>query len=296
MTPGLIYLNRYPLDRALRLWLSFYRAGKFQPSYQDDIYSPAAHRRYIPSDLDRDLKAYHELLSVIQSRCPGSTISDAPGLVDTVTLEEFPNLTGFLPDFLQRARRPSFIYIAPGLRVPSSEWIRQMLPRAHIEGYDPGNNYDSEPLPLFPGPKITLYSSWFKINQKSRVVNNVSGLYSWPDYLSMDAVRLILPSPIGENGWVREGNEEETSEESRAKGVPTERAQTDALYQYGWCPFLPCHLPTLSVILSNWKKLIEDGEWQVGPDGVEGGIEKFMEADTEEHCLSYRIGVCLDDA
>lgn len=255
----------------------------------------------MPSDLDRDLKAYHELLSAIQSRCLGSTISDEPSLVDTTILEEFPNLTGFLPEFLRRARRPSFTYIAPGLRVPSSEWIRQMLSQARREGrlqepYDPGNNYDSEPLPLFPGPKITSYSSWFEINQKSSLVNDISGLYSWPDYLSMDAVRFILPSPIGANGWVREGNEEETSEESRAKGVPHEKAQNDALYQYGWCPFLPSHLPTLSVILNNWTKMIEEGEWKVGPDGVEGGIETFMEADTEGHCLAYRIGVCLDDA
>lgn len=105
-----------------------------------------------------------------------------------------------------------------------------------------------------------------------------------------------MPYPIGANGWVREGNEEHITNDSRAEGVPPERIKNDALYQYGWCPFFPDHLPTLSVILNNWKKLIEEEKWIVGPDGVEGGIEKFKEADTQEHCLSYRIGVCLDDA
>lgn len=292
--------NRYPLDRALRLWLSLYKAGKFQPNGPHDIYHGETHRRYVDSDLKRDLKAYNELLAAIQTRCPGSTINDEPGLVDAETLDEM-NVFGFNRDFYLHARRPSFTYIAPGLEVPSSEWIRQMLAQARADGRlqqhaNSNNNYDSEPLPLFPGPKVTLYSSDFNDKEhRSGVVNDTSGLYGWPDYLSGDAVRLVLPSPIGANGWVREGNDEFTTEEHRAEGVPDGRVQNDALYQYGWCPFLPRHLPTFSVILNNWKRLIEDGVWKVGPDGVEGGIETWKQADTEEHCLSYRIGVCLDD-
>lgn len=201
--------SRYPLDRALRLWLSLYKAGKFQPNGYD-IYDGEAHRRYIKSDLERDLKAYDDLLSTIQSRCPGSTIAEA-GLVDAETLDEM-NVEGFPRDFYLQARRQSFTYIAPGLQVPSSEWIRQMLAQARIEGrlqepYDPRNNYDSEPLPLFPGPKITTYSSYldkqhryFDEEHRSGIVNETSGLYAWPDYLSGDAVRLILSSPIGANG------------------------------------------------------------------------------------------------
>lgn len=128
------------------------------------------------------------------------------------------------------------------------------------------------------------------------MVNDISGLYSWAGYLSGDAVRLVLPYPIGENGWVREGNDDQPTDEIREDGVPDYRVQNDALYQYGECPFFPDHLPTLSVILNNWKRLIEEGKWQVGPDGVEGRIETFKDADTEELCASYRIGVCLDDA
>lgn len=98
------------------------------------------------------------------------------------------------------------------------------------------------------------------------VVNNTTELYIWPNYLSGDAVRLILLSHRLE--WIGAGRE---------------------------CPFLPDYLPTLSVILKNWKRLIKEGRWRVGPDGMEGGIDAFKEADDKENCLSYCIGVCLDD-
>lgn len=175
-----------------------------------------------------------------------------------------------------------------------------MLSQAHTEGrlrqpLVSQNNHDNGPLSLFPGPKITSYSSAFAQNHRSGVVDDISGLYSWPDYLSGDAVRLVLPLPIGENGWVRDGNDERSTEDGHVHGVKDFRIQNGALYQRESCHFLPSHLPTLSVILNNWKKLIEEGKWHVGPDGVEGGIEEFKEADTEELCPSYRIGVCLDD-
>lgn len=287
----------------MRLWLSLYKAGKFQPAVgPHDIYSGIAHQKYVPSDLGRDLKAYDDLLSTIQARCPGSTISDEPGLVDSETLDEM-NVWGFSRDFYLQARRPSFTYIAPGLQVPSSEWIREMLAHARAQGRletppDSDNNYDSEPLPLFPGPKIITYSSNFDdTDLRSGIVDDTSGLYVWPDYLSGDAAQLVLPSPIGGNGWVLDGNDDYTTEEYRAgDGVPDLKIQNDALYQHGWCPFLPRHLPTFSIILNNWKKLIEEGVWQVGPDGVEGGIDTFKQADTEEYSQSYRIGVCLDDS
>jgi len=31
------------------------------------------------------------------------------------------------------------------------------------------------------------------------------------------------------------------------------------------------------------------GEWEVGGEGVLGGIEKFKEADTDEHFFKYQL-------
>jgi hypothetical protein len=35
--------------------------------------------------------------------------------------------------------------------------------------------------------------------------------------------------------------------------------------------------------------MIEDGKWEVDADGVVGGIEKWEEADTEEHRTDYQL-------
>jgi hypothetical protein len=41
--------------------------------------------------------------------------------------------------------------------------------------------------------------------------------------------------------------------------------------------------------LESWTERVEMGDWQVGEDGVVGGIDKFKEADTEEHWREYYI-------
>lgn len=105
-------------------------------------------------------------------------------------------------------------------------------------------------------------------------------------------MRLILPNPIGDNGWVRDGNPDAITDADNE--VPESLVNNDSLYQYGWCLFLPSHGLYLSTILDNWRQLVESGEWPVGLDGVEGGIEVFKGADTEEHATSYRLTACFD--
>lgn len=79
-------------------------------------------------------------------------------------MDEFP-VSGFLQDFFLQDRRPSFTYIAPGIRVPSSEWIRQMLSQARQQGrlqepMDPESNYDTEELCLSYRIGVCLDDAW----------------------------------------------------------------------------------------------------------------------------------------
>ncbi|KAL1963093.1 hypothetical protein VTN77DRAFT_8739 [Rasamsonia byssochlamydoides] len=294
MTPWLH--NWYPLQQALQLWLSLYQSGKFQPSIgQEAIYDPAYHSRYIPTDLDRDLQAYHALLAAIQTRIPNSSISGEPGLVDEATLDGF-RISGFLRDFLLQARRPSFEYVAPGLRLPTTAWLQEILSRDH--GSERYTTVRDEGLVLQDDDE-RWHPNWMQEESSNHIgerylVEKTSGLYSWPDAISEDAVRLVLPYPIGANGWVRDGNPDAVTDENR-DNVPDDLVNNDALYQHGWCPFLPRHGPRLSTVLNNWRRLVEEGKWSVGPNGVEGGIDVFRQADTEEHGRSYRIGVCFDE-
>jgi len=42
-------------------------------------------------------------------------------------------------------------------------------------------------------------------------------------------------------------------------------------------------------ILENWIDIVSDGDWDVDETGIAGGIEKFRDADTEEHWDKYVI-------
>jgi uncharacterized protein YuzE len=45
----------------------------------------------------------------------------------------------------------------------------------------------------------------------------------------------------------------------------------------------------LRYVLGKWVEMIEEGKWEVDEHGVVGGIEKWREADTEEHFIDYML-------
>ena len=155
------------------------------------------------------------------------------------------------------------------------------------------SDFLGEPLPLFPGPEIVSHSGAFESGRGRYVMGNTSGLYSWPESLSEDCVLFVMPHPIGANGFIEDGNPDYVREGHR-QNVPADLVNNDSLYQHGWCPFLPSHLPRLFTVLYSWTEMVRSGKWAVGGDGVEGGIEVFCEADTPEHALEYRLGACFD--
>lgn len=91
-------------------------------------------------------------------------------------------ISGFLRDFLLNTRRPSFMYIAPALQIPSTTWLQENLDTDRRserynfvrrdgkvlqddEPLEPDwmqrqstSNWVGEPLPLFSGPKIESVS------------------------------------------------------------------------------------------------------------------------------------------
>jgi hypothetical protein len=86
------------------------------------------------------------------------------------------------------------------------------------------------PLPLFLGPKIESVLVAFGRDDVKFLVNKSRGLYSWPNLISLDAVQLILPNPISDNGWVRDGNPDAITDANTE--VPESLVNNDSLYQY----------------------------------------------------------------
>jgi hypothetical protein len=40
-----------------------------------------------------------------------------------------------------------------------------------------------------------------------------------------------------------------------------------------------------------WYENLQSGIWEVDQDGVMGGIEKYREANLEEHCMEYVVEI-----
>lgn len=315
-------LKWYPLERALRLWLRQYEVGKFQPSSYDASISRDANLRYIPSDLTINLTAYHNLLGAIQARSPGggSTVGE-PGLVDVEILDRF-HIHGFMRDFLLRARRPSFPFVAPGIRIPTSAWLDDLLTRDrgseryrrvrdddHLVPTDDDvdvdvDDYTGEPLPLFPGPPMQSRSDAFENGgggpsythgRGKYLVGATSGLYLWPEVpLSADHVVFVMPYPVNQKGYIEYGNSGWNRRQQQQHVVPDHIVTNDALYQHGQCPFGLSHSPRLFTVLNNWTEMVRSGTWAVGREGVQGGIDVFRDADTPELADDYRLGACFD--
>lgn len=60
-------------------------------------------------------------------------------------------------------------------------------------------------------------------------------------------------------------------------------------------PALLHYIPYLPLLHLTLCYTIRNGQWSVGADGVEDGIEKWKEADTSTHAEKYRLGACFDE-
>ncbi|KAJ5976047.1 hypothetical protein N7481_009754 [Penicillium waksmanii] len=267
---------------------------------------------HTPMDVERAVSAFTRLLDAIEIRLPPSSTHDRgredpnfEGITlpysESVVEASFIEVDSFARCFLSAlpVRQLNFRYIAPGIRVQDPiELINQPLADRRFNELIPDRFSTAQPeahfpLLLFRGDgenKSPWTRPWFP---DGNAENIPSGLYLEPtdndfDWDSGNQSRLLLPFNIGSNGFARSSN-----------GVPFKpRAwcgEPDQLYQMdlfsGYSGYLPWDSRSsyLHKVLENWAERVEMGDWLVGEDGVAGGIEKFKEADTEEHWREYVI-------
>lgn len=297
------------MERTLGLWLHLYEVDKFQPSGFDATHSFEAAHQYTSVDLQDSLQAYEELVNAILARSSSTSIveTESQGLVDRDIVHEF-GIQGLPRDFLLQARKPSFTFIAPGIRLPESSSLREVLEAdvgserynlVRDEGLvatdaDVTSQRIGEPLPLFPGPSFETKAQSFTTDRGRFMLGEMSGLYVWPEQWFADSILFVLPYSIGASGYVEEGNPGWVHEGSSRDTVLEALVTNDALYQHGQCPFMPSHLPRLSTVLRQWTHMVNSGQWSIRPDGVEGGIELWKEADSLANYRKYRLGACFD--
>jgi hypothetical protein len=293
----------------------------------DDSYSGEQERTepwimpsYMEQDLKDTLQAFEQLVDVIHHKMPSQPQSAGQGLLKSATgdnLDILPagqgllkSVTGgnsdilptnsFAHRFLAGCSRPRFTYIAPGLS------ISQHQPFAPVSG-------QVEPNELFP---LLLFSSiasayqetqrapWGEELRVSPFAGDFDVISPYPAGLYLtetnphgtnpfeDGSKLILPFTLGSNAFARTADNALIGEFVQKEG---EDAATDIepksteLYQLGFNHFIARHDVQLKYVLRNWLEMITEGKWEVDEHGVIGGIEKWREADTEEHWYDYQL-------
>jgi hypothetical protein len=314
-----------PLQNILQVYLDMFDEGKIT-TYSDRRKESMDHffgvfpweiHQHTPMDVERAVSAFTRLLDAIEIRLPSNSIHSThdcghkqPSLEgialpysESVIEASFIEEDSFLECFLSALpiRHLNFRYIAPGIRLQNPiEFINQPLADRRHNRLIPDLYSTDQAAPLFPlllfrgerENKSPWTRPWFPDGKAEKIP---SGLYIEPtdkdfNWESGNQSRLLLPFSIGSNGFARSSN---SIPFKRARFPGTDRP--DQLYQEdlfsGYSGYLPWDSRSsyLHKILESWAERVEMGDWQVGEDGVVGGIDKFKEADTEEHWREYFI-------
>ncbi|RDW90223.1 uncharacterized protein DSM5745_01998 [Aspergillus mulundensis] len=300
-----------PFEVILDAYLQMIDEGKVEAVTDDTAYNlldeldgewldrPWLIHQYTAADVARAVAAFKHLVIAIHARMPenDSKDNDSTDWMDlpwldpaTFTQQNVLPPSTFAHEFLTAIAhiKVRFRYVAPGLRFPTvSEFLDQPItdfktPPRNDVGQFPGDY----PLKIFqvvcdqpvPDPYIP---------RRTELVLP-AGFYIYPvvqepPLCYSNGCHLALPFVVGKKGYARKSNGEPFGRHNM-DWEPKPRNEHAALYQPGLVDgFSERHDVQIDKVLRNWAERVERGGWDVDRDGVVGGIEKFREADTEEH-------------
>ncbi|KAJ5803687.1 uncharacterized protein N7503_006137 [Penicillium pulvis] len=300
------------LETMLSHWIDLIRLGKVVASpnkepalFEIEKVGPWEWRPYSEAQVTSCVAEWDRLCQAIEARI--TQVLNAPSLIDetcatgpetlatSIVLDAalLPN-PSFARSFLTRARRPWFKSIAPGLLLPPVD------PSAFVATQPfavlPRSEYTVPPVCLFPADtrdqrpvhlkRITspwLLEPFYSSSTQTCNPSHVSaGLYSEGverNYYDMaeEGFRLLLPFTFND-GFTRSAY----ARQSDMRAV--DRNGAGELFQHGFKPFGGAYgrPQRLERLLDRWRKLVEDGVWSVGPEGVKGTIDTFKDAETDQ--------------
>jgi hypothetical protein len=295
------------LEEILDIFLEMIDQGKtvaVNASYSGDgnKIGPWVLKSYSEQDLEHALEMFNALITAIEARMP-SPPAEAGFEIGLLSAEDIAQFDTFRPDtfarrFLERARKPRFKYLAPGLQI-----VHDPQPFASVQLDDermlrPVLLFQSS-LPAYietettPWGEVWPVSPWHK--DFRQVSDYPSGLYlteARPQDANAfeDGCKFLLPFTIGENDWARTGDLALFGEqENDLNGTAWSTPRSTFLFQSGYNHFIERHDVQLKNVLWLWTELVQYGIWEVDEHGVKGGMEKWREADTEEHWWDYTM-------
>jgi hypothetical protein len=293
----------FPLEVTLSAWLDMMNVGKIQAvddSFQGlEKNGPWVCHHWNDFMVQETADTFNALVESIETRMRNQELSvpdiSEPLLPDSV-MDALGIPPGFARSFVAKARRPAFTHIAPGFSVPTVQFFVQ---QPFYRGDDLRREEDSDAASL-PVEPILLFSSTesFQLadrderedpplqpprNKASSVPAGVYSLESERQAIHgfEDAIKLVLPFSVGGNGFARTSDGLQIGDRRISEEPSCDDRYTE-LYQQGWNPFIEMHQVRLVKVLESWKEMVERGDWNIGASGVEGTIEAFKGADTEE--------------
>ncbi|KAK7710160.1 hypothetical protein SLS64_003235 [Diaporthe eres] len=251
------------LEDVLRNALAKWDSGKY---FWDATQGSIGVRSWVQKDLSEALAAWERLLCGIEARLPVS--DDGPKRLGPLeltqeTMSSF-RISRFVGEFISRAPRPGFAFVAPGITAFSTQAlqeayssedptaIRRSTPLGQEDPDDP--EWASLLLPAgVPVDQHTSRSANIDIQSFDKpwgpgkfTVGRQAGLYVIPETTDLDVVHLITSSGLSTAGDFS-----------------------------GRCPWAESRPPRLAETLSHWASLVESGAWAVAADGVAEDHEWF---------------------
>lgn len=305
----------HPLETVLSNWIGLVQLGKItappaegHPNEDPGLQNkPWVWQPYSEAQVAACVVAWEQLCNAIEARIlPSPNESDdaiaaadavgpllTPIALDAASIPE----PSFARAFLTRAHRPPFRFIAPGLALPPAG-AQDFAAMQFFTALPRDSTHAIPPVCLFPsserdkaqvaGPGRNPFCWGF--NADSSAPSHVpAGVYSEAvqradqfDFAE-EGFRLLLPFDLKGGGY----GDTEGARKSDGSFVGPETATE--LFQHGFKPFGGGYgrAQRLERLFDQWHKLIVEGIWSVGSDGVKGTMDTFREADTRwtDYCI-----------
>jgi hypothetical protein len=232
-------------------------------------------------DLTECLQLWETAVDLIEERMSLPPQAHENGLVHPASFEALPIPEGFAKQFVLQARKPRFTFIAPGLRLPTTNTFANQPFMSTLNLNEGGPGQVTPPILMFCSesnvPTDSLSPlSFSNPHEGSEPAECPSGLYLGRcDRTSgtpfEDGCELLLPFKL-ENGWAKQSDLSDLVD-----GEPHE-----SLLQSGVNPFNQRHPVQLKGFLKIVATNVRAGNWSVNNHGVAGGLDTWKQADTEE--------------
>ncbi|ROT42460.1 hypothetical protein SODALDRAFT_326619 [Sodiomyces alkalinus F11] len=272
-----------PLEVILRKQLLKWDQGKFFWGPADGReWEALSTRSWVANDLELAIAGWDTLREAIQNRLPhadGSSLREEKPPIPSEILHDL-KVSSFARAFLAKAKRPSFTFVAPGITSFTTESIVELYaaepptsPRLTADlDLDGGDEYASLILPAVgnPVPEPAPGNRHFEKgwgNAKNTVLRR-AGLYVNRRSYGSDGDDVVLITHEGVD---------------------------DAFKHHGRRPWGPYRMFSLSEMLFAWAGLVEDGIWEVGPDGVSTPASWLTDPETEQFRIMRWISALPPD-